>query len=318
LRKKSAAGTACPIYVVIEGPLAGGHLGFGMDWAQYDLATIVAEIARLDEGRTARHSADCRRRHFHRQRCGRLFLENGAAAVQVATRFTVAKECGLPDDVQAGILQGRRGRHRGQHHLAHRLPDAHAQEQPRHRLGIRPNCEAYGYLLDSKGNCAYITAYNREVALHPDGKNISVMDKTCLCTHMRNFEMLDLRPLHLPPEGHLAAARRRQLPAAERRTHLPRLPVQHRPQDCAAGLTPARAARRSGGEDPGRQIAVAAVADDADDHRVLDRLAMRRATTSAPPDEMPAKMPSSRASRRVISSASPLPTLSTRSTRERS
>jgi nitronate monooxygenase len=30
--------------VVVEGPLAGGHLGFGMDWAQYDLATIVAEI----------------------------------------------------------------------------------------------------------------------------------------------------------------------------------------------------------------------------------------------------------------------------------
>jgi len=30
--------------VVVEGPLAGGHLGFGMDWAQYDLAAIVAEI----------------------------------------------------------------------------------------------------------------------------------------------------------------------------------------------------------------------------------------------------------------------------------
>jgi len=28
--------------------------------------------------------------------------------------------------------------------------------------GIRPNCEAYGYLLDSNGNCQYIEAYNRE------------------------------------------------------------------------------------------------------------------------------------------------------------
>ena len=54
--------------------------------------------------------------------------------------------------------------------------------------GIRPNCEAYGYLLDGNGNCAYITAYNREVALHPEAKKIVVMDKTCLCTQMRNFD----------------------------------------------------------------------------------------------------------------------------------
>nr|HPR07214.1 nitronate monooxygenase [Denitromonas sp.] len=54
--------------------------------------------------------------------------------------------------------------------------------------GIRPNCEAYGYLLDAKGNCQYIEAYNREVALHPGAKRVKVMDKTCLCTHMRNFE----------------------------------------------------------------------------------------------------------------------------------
>ena len=54
--------------------------------------------------------------------------------------------------------------------------------------GIRPNCEAYGYLLDAKGNCAYIDAYNREVALHPEAKKVSVKDKTCLCTAMRNFD----------------------------------------------------------------------------------------------------------------------------------
>jgi len=55
--------------------------------------------------------------------------------------------------------------------------------------GIRPNCEAYGYLLDSSGNCSYIDAYNKEVALHPGVKKVSVMDKTCLCTHMRNFDV---------------------------------------------------------------------------------------------------------------------------------
>ncbi|MDO9009611.1 MAG: nitronate monooxygenase, partial [Thiobacillus sp.] len=44
-------------------------------------------------------------------------------------------------------------------------------------------------LLDAKGNCAYIDAWNREVALHPGVKKISVKDKTCLCTHMRNFDI---------------------------------------------------------------------------------------------------------------------------------
>ena len=55
--------------------------------------------------------------------------------------------------------------------------------------GIRPNCEAYGYLLDAKGSCQYIEAWNREVAAHPGAKKVKVMDKTCLCTHMRNFEI---------------------------------------------------------------------------------------------------------------------------------
>jgi nitronate monooxygenase len=53
--------------------------------------------------------------------------------------------------------------------------------------GIRPGCESYGYLLDATGNCSYINSYNREVLANPDAKTVVVMDKTCLCTHMRNF-----------------------------------------------------------------------------------------------------------------------------------
>ena len=55
--------------------------------------------------------------------------------------------------------------------------------------GIRPNCEAYGYLLDANGRCSYIDSFNRETAAHPDARRISVMDKTCLCTQMRNFDL---------------------------------------------------------------------------------------------------------------------------------
>src|SRR3970040_2815610 len=42
--RKNAKLNRPPDYIIVEGPLAGGHLGFSMDWAQYDLRTIVAEI----------------------------------------------------------------------------------------------------------------------------------------------------------------------------------------------------------------------------------------------------------------------------------
>ena len=42
--RKNARLNRLPDFVVVEGPLAGGHLGFGMDWAQYDLATITSEV----------------------------------------------------------------------------------------------------------------------------------------------------------------------------------------------------------------------------------------------------------------------------------
>ncbi|MDO8464586.1 MAG: nitronate monooxygenase, partial [Gallionella sp.] len=54
--------------------------------------------------------------------------------------------------------------------------------------GIRPNCEAFGYILDANGNCSYIDAYNHELAAHPGARKIFVKDKICLCTHMRNYD----------------------------------------------------------------------------------------------------------------------------------
>ncbi|MCX7672219.1 MAG: nitronate monooxygenase, partial [Thiobacillaceae bacterium] len=63
------------------------------------------------------------------------------------------------------------------------------KDSPGIGAGTRPNCEAYGYLLDNDGRCAYIEAYNREVARHPGVRKVSVKDKTCLCTHMRNFDI---------------------------------------------------------------------------------------------------------------------------------
>ena len=186
--RKSARTNRMPDYVVVEGPLAGGHLGFGMDWAKYDLATIVGEISTW----LAAEKLDIPLIPAGGIFTGSdavAFLENGAAAVQVATRFTVAEECGLPADVQQHYFKASEEEIVVNQISPTGYPMRMLTGSPAIGSGIRPNCEAYGYLLDSNGSCSYIEAYNRQVALHPGVKKISVMEKTCMCTHMRNFDL---------------------------------------------------------------------------------------------------------------------------------
>ncbi len=186
--RKNARLNRLPDYIIVEGPLAGGHLGFGMDWAQYDLKTIVNEIHQYlkQEGLaipvipaggifTGTDAAE--------------FLEAGSAAVQLATRFTVTKECGLPDGVKQEYFKSREEDIEVNLVSPTGYPMRMLKSSPGLGAGIRPNCEAYGYLLDGSGNCAYIDAYNRELEKHPDADSLSVKDKTCLCTHMRNFDI---------------------------------------------------------------------------------------------------------------------------------
>ncbi|MBN9422147.1 MAG: 2-nitropropane dioxygenase [Candidatus Accumulibacter sp. 66-26] len=185
--RKSARTNRLPDYVVVEGPLAGGHLGFGADWAQYDLATIVAEIQtwlRAEQLDIPLIPAG----GIFTGSDATAFLESGAAAVQVATRFTVAKECGLPEDVQQEYFKASEEQIEVNQVSPTGYPMRMLSNSPAIGSGIRPNCEAYGYLLDASGSCSYITAYNREVAANPGVKRVSVMEKTCLCTHMRNFD----------------------------------------------------------------------------------------------------------------------------------
>jgi len=185
--KKVARTNRLPDYIIVEGPLAGGHLGFGMDWAKYDLATIFTEI----------HSwLAAEQLNIPLIPAGGIFtgsdatafMEMGAAAVQVATRFTVTNECGLPDSIKQEYYRASEEDIEVNTISPTGYPMRMLKGSPAIGDGIRPNCEAYGYLLDSSGNCQYIDAYNREVAAHPDAKKIRVWDKTCLCTQMRNFD----------------------------------------------------------------------------------------------------------------------------------
>lgn len=185
--RKSARTNRLPDFVVVEGPLAGGHLGFGMDWAQYDLRTITQEV--LDYLRAEKLDIPViPAGGIFTGSDAVSFLETGSAAVQVATRFTVAKECGLPADVQQEYFKAGEQDIEVNTVSPTGYPMRMLKNSPAIGSGIRPGCESYGYLLDANGNCSYIDSYNREVAAHPDEKKISVMDKTCLCTHMRNFK----------------------------------------------------------------------------------------------------------------------------------
>lgn len=177
-----------PDYIIVEGPLAGGHLGFGInDWQDYNLLDIAGEVCRwlgeqaLDIPVIA---------------AGGIFtgsdaveaITAGVTGVQVATRFTATKECGLPDDVKQVYLKTSEDDIEVNTISPTGYPMRMLKSSPAIGKGNQPNCESFGYLLDSKGRCAYIDAYNREVENHPGAKKIHVYDKTCLCTAMRKFE----------------------------------------------------------------------------------------------------------------------------------
>lgn len=185
LKKSSRTGRA-PDYVIVEGPLAGGHLGFGMDWADYDLKVIAADVVDYLAGEglnipviaaggvfTGSDAVD--------------YLEMGCSGVQCATRFTITKECGLPGPVKQEYLKAVEEDIVVNMISPTGYPMRMLQQSPAIGSGIRPNCEAYGYLLDKNGHCDYIDAYNAVVAQNP--KEIKVLDKTCLCTAMRRFKV---------------------------------------------------------------------------------------------------------------------------------
>ena len=185
--KKVARLDRLPDFVIVEGPLAGGHLGFGIDdWQKYDLHTIMDEIHAFMKAEQLGIPVIAAGGVFTGSDAAG-FLEKGAGAVQVATRFTVTHECGLPDNVKQEYFRASEEDIEVNGVSPTGYPMRMLKNTPAIGSGIRPGCESYGYLLDATGNCAYINSYNREVQANPDVKKVSVMDKTCLCTHMRNF-----------------------------------------------------------------------------------------------------------------------------------
>ncbi|WP_240754669.1 nitronate monooxygenase [Parasulfuritortus cantonensis] len=127
------------------------------DWNKHDLATINAEILawlRAEQLDIPIISA------------GGIFTGSDATpfpgrrlgAVQSPPRFTVTDECGLPDEVKQEYFKANEE----DIEVNGISPTGYPMRMLRGSPGIgattRPNCEAYGYILDSNGHCAYIDA----------------------------------------------------------------------------------------------------------------------------------------------------------------
>lgn len=185
--RRTARTERLPDFVVVEGPLAGGHLGFGFDWANFNLADIVRDVKNYLREKGLSIPVIAGGGVFTGTDGVRL-MEEGADAVQVATRFTVAKESGLPDDVKDRYFNAEKEEIVVNGISPTGYPMRMLTASPAINANTKPQCEAYGYMLDH-GDCQYLKAYREAVAEHPEDKQPCIPGKTCLCVQMRNYKL---------------------------------------------------------------------------------------------------------------------------------
>ncbi len=170
-----------PDYCIVEGPLAGGHLGFGEDWADYDLKNIIPEV--LDFVKEEKLDiAVIPAGGIFTGTDAVEYMKMGCAAVQVATRFTISKECGLPEHVKQQYLLAEEKDVEVNSLSATGYLIRMLKNSPAIGSNIKPQCEPLGYTLSSEGTCLYVDAYYR-TGVDENGKKLPVMDKICICHH---------------------------------------------------------------------------------------------------------------------------------------
>ena len=186
--RRTAKTNRLPDFVVVEGPLAGGHLGFGLDdWRNFDLATITGEVIAFLKEKSLDIPVIAGGGVFTGTDGVRL-LEAGAAGVQVATRFTIARESGLPSAVKQQYFNARPEDVVVNGISPTGYPMRMLTNSPAINADHKPQCEAYGYMLDH-GDCQYLKAYREAIAANPGDKHPHIPSKTCLCFQMRAYKL---------------------------------------------------------------------------------------------------------------------------------
>jgi len=174
-----------PDYIVLEGPLAGGHLGFGMDWADYSLSSLLNDLLELLKKEELDIPVIAAGGVFSGGDAVQL-MQMGASAVQVATRFTVTEECGLPEHVKQEYFRASEDDVVVNSVSPTGYPMRMLSYSPCLSSNVRPSCEAFGFMLSTEGKCQYIDAY-RDTPLAANGKKENVKDKICLCHHFSKY-----------------------------------------------------------------------------------------------------------------------------------
>ncbi len=177
-----------PDYIIVEGPLAGGHLAFGPDdWREFDLAQIVREVLDYLAAEQLEIPVIPAGGIFTGGDAV-AFMESGAAAVQVATRFTVTEESGLPASVKQEYFRAREDDIVVNNVSSSGYPMRMLKKSPCLHHSAKPQCEALGYMLDGKGECSYLKLYNEAADTSPQ-RPVRVEDKMCLCNEMTSFNV---------------------------------------------------------------------------------------------------------------------------------
>lgn len=170
-----------PDYIVVEGPLAGGHLGFGEDWAEFRLVDIVVEVIEYLKAEGLDIPVIPAGGVFTGTDAVEM-LNLGAGAVQVATRFTVTEECGLSAKAKQAYFAATEDQVEVSYKSATGYLIRLLKNSPAIGSNIKPQCEPLGYNLDANGNCPYIDSWDR-TPVDAEGKKLPVMDKICICYH---------------------------------------------------------------------------------------------------------------------------------------
>lgn len=103
-----------PEFIVVEGPLAGGHLGFTKEDIEAgnvkDLESIVVEVIETIkpfEEKYGRSIPVVAAGGIHDGADIAKFIELGAAGVQMATRFIATEECDVHENYKAKIIEAK-------------------------------------------------------------------------------------------------------------------------------------------------------------------------------------------------------------------
>lgn len=182
--KKTASLGRLPDYVIVEGPLAGGHLGFGDDWKNFSLEKIVREVKEFVSKDGLQIPVIAAGGIYSGKEATRFVKEVGADGIQAATRFTIVKESGLPDEVKQVYINAEDKDVEVNHFSPTGYPMRMLKSSPALSSDIRPNCESYGYLLNH-GTCSYLKEWQER---HQESTE-ALQTKCCLCTQMRNYKV---------------------------------------------------------------------------------------------------------------------------------